>query len=94
MLRHCTTCQQDVELFDWKRHREKHRRGGKGASKQQKRAAKQRAGHACAECGRSDLDLEVHHIDGNWRNNAWTNLIALCPLCHARADLAVRVNRR
>jgi 5-methylcytosine-specific restriction endonuclease McrA len=93
MLRHCTICKRDVELSEWHRHSQRHRRGGKGANKQQKKAAKARAGYACANCGRSDLDLEVHHIDGNWRNNTWTNLIALCPPCHVDADAEVQAAR-
>lgn len=47
----------------------------------------------CAQCGfnkRHPVDnrsiLEIHHIDGNCRNNSEDNLILLCPNCHALTD--------
>lgn len=92
MLKHCTTCGADVELSQWHRHRASHRRNGKGANRNQKLAAKARAGNACVHCGNVE-DLEVHHRDGNWRNNSPTNLIALCPTCHAEADEEIRRDR-
>lgn len=39
----------------------------------------------CAKCGQpyeGDRSLHRHHIDGDTRNNALTNLIVLCPPCH------------
>lgn len=39
----------------------------------------------CEECGIKESDiLEVHHKDGNRKNNNLSNLIILCPNCHAR----------
>ena len=42
----------------------------------------------CEICGRSEwnnekLPLELHHKDGNHHNNRLSNLIILCPNCHA-----------
>lgn len=37
----------------------------------------------CQDCG-SGRNLQVHHIDSNPANNADTNLVLLCKLCHAR----------
>lgn len=37
----------------------------------------------CEECG-SKRNVDVHHIDGNWRNNALENLQRLCRRCHNR----------
>lgn len=39
----------------------------------------------CQECGFSEHPeiLVIHHIDGNRRNNDDSNLIILCPNCHA-----------
>jgi len=44
----------------------------------------------CAQCGWSErnpyidtIPLEIHHIDGNYRNNSEGNLILLCPNCHS-----------
>ena len=44
---------------------------------------RKRIGFECAICGGVD-DLEVHHIDGNRRNNYESNLITLCASCHGR----------
>lgn len=45
----------------------------------------------CQECGIKDwnekeLVLELHHIDGNNRNNMTHNLVFLCPNCHSITD--------
>ena len=42
--------------------------------------------HRCSICGWSEDDdiLQVHHIDENRQNNALSNLIVLCPNCHAK----------
>lgn len=41
--------------------------------------------HQCAVCGFNEEDiLQVHHIDENRQNNELSNLIILCPNCHAR----------
>ena len=44
----------------------------------------------CARCGWSlknpytgEIPLEIEHIDGNYKNNLESNLILLCPNCHA-----------
>lgn len=37
----------------------------------------------CESCGIEDIRvLEVHHIDGNRKNNALTNLKTVCANCH------------
>lgn len=45
----------------------------------------------CECCGNSKwlgktIPLEVHHKDGNKRNNEIDNLLLLCPNCHALTD--------
>ena len=32
------------------------------------------------------LTLQLHHIDGNHKNNARENLVILCPNCHTQTD--------
>jgi hypothetical protein len=62
-------------------------------------AAKQRDGHTCQRCGAVDWlfqptvndgreykKLEAHHIDGNPRNHALSNLTTLCADCHGDID--------
>lgn len=47
------------------------------------------AGYACTKCCWSEISangnvpLEIDHIDGNWKNSAYSNLRVLCPNCHA-----------
>lgn len=36
----------------------------------------------CKICGESREKLDVHHVDGNRRNNELNNLIWLCKKCH------------
>jgi hypothetical protein len=45
----------------------------------------------CAMCGISEwrgapLPLELHHINGNPRDNRLVNLELLCPNCHSQTD--------
>lgn len=47
--------------------------------------------HKCEKCGLTEwqgekIPLEVHHIDGNRRNNSLSNLQLLCPNCHSLTD--------
>lgn len=46
-------------------------------------------GRKCEKCGLTEwmgerLDIEIHHIDGDGKNNAGNNLILLCPNCHSQ----------
>lgn len=64
---------------------------GKGAiSSYLRRYLFRQNNNSCQECGWSKKNpatnkypLEVHHIDGNYKNNTITNLQLLCPNCHA-----------
>ena len=45
----------------------------------------------CEECGIEDwngkaLVFHIHHIDGDHKNNAKTNLKLLCPNCHSQTE--------
>lgn len=48
-------------------------------------------GHKCEKCGltewlNQEIPLEVHHIDGDHKNNVLDNLQLLCPNCHALTE--------
>lgn len=47
--------------------------------------------HRCEKCGQTEwlgrpIPLELHHIDGNKKNNTLENFQLLCPNCHAFTD--------
>lgn len=41
----------------------------------------ERKGEKCRICGEKE-DVDVHHVDGNRRNNSLTNLVPICRYCH------------
>ena len=48
-------------------------------------------GNVCQECGITDwngkpLPMQIHHIDGNNKNNRLENAKLLCPNCHFQTD--------
>lgn len=45
----------------------------------------------CESCGNvmwlgKPISLELHHLDGDRKNNILSNLIIICPNCHAQTD--------
>ncbi len=47
--------------------------------------------NCCEQCGRSEwlgepIPLELHHLDGDRTNNVLSNIVLLCPNCHAMTD--------
>lgn len=47
--------------------------------------------YKCEVCGNTEwlgkpIPLELHHIDGDSRNNSLENLMLLCPNCHSQTD--------
>ena len=50
----------------------------------------EKSGHQCTRCGWAEINpttgkipIQIHHIDGDWSNNAEENLTLLCPNCHS-----------
>lgn len=55
----------------------------------------------CQLCGWGEINestnvtpLQVHHIDGNCKNNSEENLQLLCPNCHSLTDTFGRLNNK
>jgi len=51
----------------------------------------QERGNKCEKCGlyewrKEKISIEVHHKDGNKKNNQPENLELLCPNCHSQTD--------
>jgi hypothetical protein len=56
--------------------------------------------YRCSECGWDKINkntnkcpLEIHHIDGNYKNNSENNLKVLCPNCHSLTDTYKNMNK-
>jgi 5-methylcytosine-specific restriction endonuclease McrA len=73
------------------------RRGSTGEQRRARHVALQRDRYRCRQCGRTARELrrgealEVHHVDGDARNNAPHNLRTLCTSCHRAASAALRI---
>jgi len=55
---------------------------------------------SCEACGWNKKNLttgrstlEIHHIDGNYKNNKINNLQVLCPNCHSLTDSHRNLNK-
>ena len=58
-------------------------RGGYSQAHYQ-RVAREIKPRQCEMCGKTDVRLDVHHIDHNRTNNSADNLMILCVSCHAK----------
>lgn len=55
--------------------------------------------YKCECCGNTEwnglpIPLQLHHKDGNFRNNTLENLQLLCPNCHSLTDNYCRRNKK
>ncbi len=57
-----------------------------GFGKDLKESIRRRDGYACRECGKTNCQLPVHHIDYDKDNIDPNNLISLCNSCHTKAN--------
>jgi hypothetical protein len=56
--------------------------------------------HSCSICGWNEINtltnkvpLEIHHKDGNYKNNQINNLQVLCPNCHSLTNTHRNLNK-
>ena len=83
MYRYCLTCRTAIPANEYARHVQRHRSGQserQGSTRRWRKLRQlilERDGHACQVCGSTE-ELEVHHLDGNWRNDAPGNLQTRC----------------
>ena len=97
-FKYCSSkCQRDYEYQEyikrWKLGLETGMSGEYGLRKRIRRYMLEKAGYKCEKCGWAGINLrthqsplEVHHIDGDYRNNTEENLQVLCPNCHSLTE--------
>lgn len=87
-------CQQEFQYKEyinkWKNNLVDGLRGEYQISTYIQRYIKEKYDNKCCECGWNKINpvtgnspLEIHHIDGNYKNNSEDNLTLLCPNCHS-----------
>ena len=79
-----------VYIERWKQGLETGLRGEYQLSDHIKRYLFETRGKRCEICGwdkvntsTNNIPVEIHHIDGNYKNNMEENLQILCPNCHS-----------
>lgn len=88
------TCFEEKDYRDyierWKSDKESGVIGNQGTSVRIKRYLRETRGNKCEECGWDKVNpitnrvpVQLEHRDGNWQNNAESNLRLLCPNCHS-----------
>lgn len=94
-LKYCdNSCQKEYEykqyIDRWKQGLETGLRGEYQVSERIRRYLFETRGQKCEQCGWSEVNLftgkipvEIHHKDGNYKNNTEENLQILCPNCHS-----------
>jgi 5-methylcytosine-specific restriction endonuclease McrA len=81
-----------VHEKDWHAHRATHKRtGSTPALKRARLELISQTDVECTDCHRhkhqlpDGVALEVHHVDGDWRNDDMGNLRVVCTDCHDRS---------
>lgn len=91
------SCQQNYlstqYIKDWKAGKEDGINGQYALSKRIRHYLLAKAEYKCELCGWGEtnkytgtIPLEVHHKDGNYKNNTEDNLQVLCPNCHSLTE--------
>ena len=104
-LKFCSVdCQKQYEyeqyIKDWKEGKEDGLKGEYGISVRIKRYFLEKYNNSCQCCGWNKenpfthkVPLELHHIDGNYKNNSEDNLQLLCPNCHSLTETYKAANK-
>lgn len=98
------SCSTEHKYLDyikrWKNGEEDGLKGEYGISQKIRKYLKEKFGNKCQICGwgetnifTGNVPLEVHHIDGDYRNNKEENLQLLCPNCHSLTETFKNSNK-
>lgn len=90
-------CQMNYQyneyINNWKKGNENGLKGKYGLSNHIRRYMLEQNNYKCSKCGFDGINpfskksvLEIHHIDGNYKNNNEYNLDVLCPNCHSMTN--------
>lgn len=90
----CSKCVADYKYKEyikrWKNNKENGIKGQYGISEHIRRYLMEKNNYKCQNCGwgkvnknTGKIPLEVHHVDGDYKNNKENNLELLCPNCHS-----------
>lgn len=97
-------CQSEYEykqyIESWKNGNETGLKGQYGISLHIRRYFLEKYNNSCQCCGWNKenpfthkVPLEIHHIDGNYKNNSEDNLQLLCPNCHSLTETYKAANK-
>ena len=97
-------CQHDYQykeyIKSWKEGNENGISGMYGVSEHIRKYLFEKYNCKCQECGWGErnehsgtVPLQIHHIDGDYRNNKEENLQLLCPNCHSLTETFGRLNK-
>lgn len=100
----CSKCQIEYQRKEyialWKQGQKDGISGKNGLSEHIRNYLLEKVNHRCQRCGWGEINpttgripLEIHHIDGNYRNCLETNLEVLCPNCHSLTPNFGALNR-
>lgn len=97
MMKPCRICKTLVPANEWEAHKRHHHNTTKPRNAKEPEFRRMRLPvlkrdrFTCQKCGRTKrvldllgIQLHVHHIDGNHRNNTMGNLTTRCSDCHPR----------
>ena len=98
------SCQNEYnyesKIRDWKNGDFDGLKGNSQLSKYIRTYMLRKTNNSCELCGWNKINpftktcpLEIHHIDGNYKNNQEENLQVLCPNCHSLTDHYKGANR-
>lgn len=87
----CIRCHRSKSSKEqWDSNREKLLLYGKEFTKELQEEVRKRDDHTCRDCyvsqDKLNRKLDVHHVDGDKRNNKIENLLSLCARCHNKRE--------